>query len=469
MKEPHLSTPSRLPARDGAPPALAGRLAAVSLFDLCQFLMLNRKTGNLTIRGPGGGSVYLTFSEGELCSALDDSLRDGVEVVLRAVQWTEGTFEFAPGPVAPERRMNASTENILLDAARQLDELRERSRSDGEAGGAGSAEQAFRDKQVRAASIADAFCSLVAEGDRSRAATGWRDAATNRLLDPAVERLILSADGRAGYLVAGQLEEIPEAAPADVSAWMEQLAAAPAHAPGRTGHARSGAPEARPGPHGLWGLRLESVDGDLVIVTRARRTWPGPEALPLTPAEQATLEALPGGLVAVLGTVGGAPAAWPAWEATAAWLARRAAVRPTHGWVVEEMPRYDWSTLPGRWRRIPPARLRKPGALEGLARASRPGVVVLDGLPRPEILEEAGRLAVAGTLVVAVDGSRQVADWLAAAEGRRSATPARWEPPFAASVVVQADRTQDRLSRRAQLVLPTRATRLTPTSAATDS
>jgi hypothetical protein len=110
------------PGRTSADAALSGRLAAISLFDLCQFLMLNRKTGTLTVRSPAG-TAYFTFQEGQLLTALNEALRDGDEVVMQAVQWTEGTFEFAAGPVPPDRRIHVSTENILLEAARRIDEM----------------------------------------------------------------------------------------------------------------------------------------------------------------------------------------------------------------------------------------------------------------------------------------------------------------------------------------------------------
>lgn len=456
--------PDKTP-RDGASPALSGKLAAISLFDLCQFLMLNRKTGTLTARG-GGGTAYLTFSEGQLCTALDDSLHEGAEVVLRAVQWKEGTFEFVQGPVSAEQRMDSSTENILLDAARRIDEMQADAKASGVGEAAGSAEQAFREKQARAASIADAFRSVVAEGDRSRTSAGWREAAKARLLEPAVERLVLSAEGRAGLIIDGRFEEISEAISTEVSAWMEQLAPVPARAPGRAGQSPQGPPEARPGPDDLWGLRVETVDGDLVFVTRIRRTWPGTEALPLTPEEREALDTFPCGLVAVLGAAGSMSSGWLAWEAATSWLARRARTVPVTGWIVEEMPRYDWPGLPGRWRRIPPGRLRRPGALERLARTSRPSVLAFDGLPAPDLLEEASRLAAAGILVVVVDAAAQASAWLAAAERRGPGSGERGDPRFGATVVVVAEPGLGGPGRlRARLVLPSRPPHASPVAA----
>jgi hypothetical protein len=140
--------------------------------------------------------------------------------------------------------------------------------------------------------------------------------------------------------------------------------------------------------------------------------------------------------------------------------------RPATGWIVEELPRYDWPGLPGRWRRIAPARLRRPGDLESLARTSRPSVLVFDGLPRQDVLEEAARLGAAGLLVVAVDAADQASTWLAAAECRGSGTVTGRDPHFAATVVVRADRSSGGMgrptqgARRAHLLLPSHPSRL---------
>ena len=206
----------------------------------------------------------------------------------------------------------------------------------------------------------------------------------------------------------------------------------------------------------------------MVFVTRARRQWPGMQALPLTPEEGGALDAIPNGLIAVLGASGSIPAAWPAWEALAAWLARRTKTRPVTGWVVEELPRYDWTELGGRWRRMAPNRLRRPGALESLARTSPPSVLIFDGLPRPDLLEEAARLGASGVLVMVVDAVNQASGWLAAAEGRGPGTPPCADLRFAATVVVRADLAGEagggppQWVRRAHLLLPTRPSRVPP-------
>jgi hypothetical protein len=456
--------PSTGPKQNGSP-SLAGKLSAVSLFDLCQFLMLNRKTGSLTVRGGGGGgsgggsgTAYLTFSEGQLCTAMDDNLREGADVVLRVLQWAEGTFEFSQGPVPPDVRMTDSTENILLDAARRIDEMAEAGARDGD-GNASSAEQAFREKRARAASIVDVFRSLAADTVRDGVGGSWREEAARRLLEPAVERLVLSAEGKAGLIRNGRFEEIEVARPAEVSAWMEQLAPLPVRSAGRGVRQHRPVDEARPGPEDLWARRVQAPDGDLVVVSRTRGTWPGEAALPFGSMEHSALDAISSGLIAFLGSSATGPTAWPAWEAAAAWLARRAAVRPATGWVIEELPRYDWPKVPGRWRRVAPSVVRQPGALERLARTTRAAVLVFDGLPPSATLDEAGRLAVAGLLVVVVDAADQVTSWLAAAERPGPLTPGRTELRFAATVVVRAEELPAGFRIQAGLILPVRTTR----------
>ena len=177
------------------------------------------------------------------------------------------------------------------------------------------------------------------------------------------------------------------------------------------------------------------------------------------------MDAIAGGLVAVLGACGSYPSSWPAWDATASWMRRRSAVRPGSGWVVEELPRYDWPGLPGRWRRVVPGRLRRPGSLVRLVRSTRASTLVFDGLPSRELFEEATRLADAGVLVVVVDGVSVPSSWLAAAACRSGGGAALDAPRFSATIEVRSDSEPKDHGVRARLHLPSSPTRGTPTSA----
>ena len=77
----------------------SGDLSAFSIFEVCQFLMIVRHTGTVTIRC-AGRSGTITISEGQIASVVDDSLKEGEDAFYNIVTWKNGTFEFAPGPVA---------------------------------------------------------------------------------------------------------------------------------------------------------------------------------------------------------------------------------------------------------------------------------------------------------------------------------------------------------------------------------
>jgi Tfp pilus assembly pilus retraction ATPase PilT len=100
-----------------------GDLSAFSLFEVCQFLMIVRQTGTLTIRS-NGKNATITFSEGQIVGVVDDQLSEGEEAFYRIVTWGDGMFEYGPGPVAipSNSKLGLSTEGMLLEAARKLDE-----------------------------------------------------------------------------------------------------------------------------------------------------------------------------------------------------------------------------------------------------------------------------------------------------------------------------------------------------------
>lgn len=437
-----VALPARPRPKEGGTPALSGQLAAVSLFDLCQFLMLNRKTGTLTVRS-GTGVAYLTFHEGQLLTALDESLGEGEGVVLRAVQWTTGGFEFSPGPVPPERKIQASTENILLEAARKIDEMqeedRESVRSGGWAGGReggaahqarASQEAAFLETQRRAKSLTEAFRAAVYGGGVEQAVAGWKEQILRAVVEGEAGRVLLGPLGRVVRISAQGIWRIDGASAAEVEEWMNELAPVRKSAGGRAepDPARLRLLEVGPGCR-LWVGRFASSAGDWVSLGPARVQFPAwdtqgyPEELrrdllQTCRAPVWLLEGAPG-----VGTSAGASplAGSPARKIVAAHLAELARSCPPACWIVEAFPEYDWSNLAGSVETVQPARLRARGALAELCAVNTAGAVyILDPVPA-HVLAEALELGEHG-IAVTVAGS---ARWKARMAGAHFRDPQR--------------------------------------------
>jgi len=101
--------------------ALGGDLSVISLFDLGQLLRLNGATGCLTIRdGARNGALY--FDSGELINAVDDLRNQGEEAAIGLFGWRRGSFEFRAEASIGGRAIQSSTEAVMMEAARRLDE-----------------------------------------------------------------------------------------------------------------------------------------------------------------------------------------------------------------------------------------------------------------------------------------------------------------------------------------------------------
>lgn len=135
------------------PTAVTGRLETISLFDLCQFLLLERKTGTLAARCHDS-KVSIYFKEGVIHSIIDDSQRSGEKVLSEAIHWQTGIYTFDPMPIAIKRQITDSTEDILLRMARQIDGFKARS---GEETNDRTQEVIFRERQAYPGELADAF------------------------------------------------------------------------------------------------------------------------------------------------------------------------------------------------------------------------------------------------------------------------------------------------------------------------
>lgn len=102
----------------------SGSLADVPLPDLLQLLTTGKKTGALRVDGPAaGGAVHVR--EGRIIhSDLDDL--EGCppkKALFRMLGWADGSFELQPTVEVPGS-LDEPTEGLLLDAMREIDELR---------------------------------------------------------------------------------------------------------------------------------------------------------------------------------------------------------------------------------------------------------------------------------------------------------------------------------------------------------
>jgi CheY-like chemotaxis protein len=105
---------------------LRGNIEQMPMVDLLQLLTMNRRSGALAITtAQGSGEVRL--SEGEVVDATYRRLH-GEKAFYRLLGEQEGRFAFAPGEPAPVRRLTSPTSQLLMEAMRQVDEVRLRRR-----------------------------------------------------------------------------------------------------------------------------------------------------------------------------------------------------------------------------------------------------------------------------------------------------------------------------------------------------
>lgn len=107
--------------------AMTGRLEEVPLPDLLQLFQTSKKTGMLVLSCNGhDGRVYLR--QGRAFYAMIDGNRDVApqKAFFRMILWDRGTFVLDPLPEGETfpQELEGSTEALLMEGLRQLDELR---------------------------------------------------------------------------------------------------------------------------------------------------------------------------------------------------------------------------------------------------------------------------------------------------------------------------------------------------------
>jgi len=106
--------------------ALQGSLSELPLPDVIQLVSVSGKTGAFEIQGEQEtGKIFLR--KGQIVDAAVGRLR-GDSAVYEMAIWSKGDFSFNPGEEADQVTVHISNANLMMEAARRLDEWRVLSR-----------------------------------------------------------------------------------------------------------------------------------------------------------------------------------------------------------------------------------------------------------------------------------------------------------------------------------------------------
>lgn len=100
--------------------AFQGSLDELPLPDIIQLVSVSGKTGVFDLRrGTRTGQIFLR--DGQIVHAHTSRL-EGDEAVYELATWADGDFSFSQGLDAPHRSIDKSNTNLLMEAARRIDE-----------------------------------------------------------------------------------------------------------------------------------------------------------------------------------------------------------------------------------------------------------------------------------------------------------------------------------------------------------
>ncbi|RLE28056.1 MAG: hypothetical protein DRJ65_00955 [Acidobacteria bacterium] len=106
--------------------ALQGSLSELSLPDVIQLVSVSGKSGAFhLVKGEEQGKIFL--KDGQIIDAFIGNLRGETAVYEMAI-WSSGDFSFEPGESSAEVTVQRSNANLMMEAARRLDEWRVLSR-----------------------------------------------------------------------------------------------------------------------------------------------------------------------------------------------------------------------------------------------------------------------------------------------------------------------------------------------------
>ncbi|MCB1053978.1 MAG: DUF4388 domain-containing protein [Acidobacteria bacterium] len=100
--------------------AFQGSLKELPLPDIIQLVSVSGKTGKFSLTNEAGeGEIHLL--KGRIVHAVTGKL-EGEEAVYEMAIWKDGDFVFVPGETTTASSINKSNTNLLMEAARRIDE-----------------------------------------------------------------------------------------------------------------------------------------------------------------------------------------------------------------------------------------------------------------------------------------------------------------------------------------------------------
>jgi hypothetical protein len=99
---------------------VSGSLREMGLPDIVQVLFHGRKTGKLNVRSAGkSGEIH--FLDGNIANAIAGDV-SGTEAFYALLKFGDGEFALDPGFTPPKRIIQDSSEALLLEGMRRMDE-----------------------------------------------------------------------------------------------------------------------------------------------------------------------------------------------------------------------------------------------------------------------------------------------------------------------------------------------------------
>src|SRR6185436_2505955 len=99
----------------------AGRVQDMPVVDVIQTIEISRKSGVIQFVGERGRQAAIYFRDGKVIDAEAGTLQ-GEDAVYRLLTWNEGEFEVEFRTVRRREVINASSQGLLMEGMRRLDE-----------------------------------------------------------------------------------------------------------------------------------------------------------------------------------------------------------------------------------------------------------------------------------------------------------------------------------------------------------